>query len=230
MTNAAEAPQTKKKQRSAKVKALLAGGLIAGLGITATLASWNTGALGEWVIAGSDSPVTVELQDQDGNWAATGENGEAILLNSSSLSPIADWDGVNEKTRGTGWIENRIRVTGVGPNEQFTLTPTRTIEYDNPLYRDAWIVSFIDLTDGTGSCSDIPASSNYTMSLLGSSLSEATVRQLETYNQPSPVSLTGNFDKRICTQVYTKSNLSGHPLRADDTLRFLVDFEAAKES
>ncbi|MGH2618053.1 MAG: hypothetical protein ACRDJC_22725, partial [Thermomicrobiales bacterium] len=191
-----ETPQTK-KQRSAKAKALLAGGLIAGIGITATLASWNTGALGEWLVAGGDTPVSVELQDADGNWVATDEDGAATLLSNSSLSSLSDWDGNSNRTRETGWIENRVRVTGLAPDETYTLSTSMSAEADNPALQDAWVHSFIDLTDGSGTCAGVPQGGRH--ELVTADGGEVLLSFLDFFTEPHAIALTGDFDHRVCT-------------------------------
>lgn len=136
-----------RKRNSRKVRAILAGGLIAGVGIVSTLATWNSGIVGRTNIAGSDSSPSgdglLEVFNADGNWVSSNEAGQVHLLTALAL-PSKD---VHYDRLLTHQNVGKVRVTGIDSNDEFKLVGSVAPDSDRQEVKEA-VAGGLYLTPG----------------------------------------------------------------------------------
>lgn len=120
------ASRASKQRRRGKARAILAGGLVAALGIGGTLATWNTGVAGKANIAGGDkdSIGLLEMYDPINNvWFTTEGSPSFNTAKVIANIKLPDIAGGNERKT---FFETRVRITGVNLDESFGLAFSHT--------------------------------------------------------------------------------------------------------
>jgi hypothetical protein len=191
-----------------RTRALLAGGLIAALGIGGTLAVWNTAVLGEATVRGGDAAAkTLEIRDANGNWV-TGDGQTATLI-ADLQYPSAG--GGPDFTRLV-WGESRLRLTGPGEGVPIELS-VRT-ELTTAFPADVSIKGFLTPRE-SGTCQEAAIS--------GDIQQVAGIEPGDGGSSVVDLQVTGPMDLRLCFRAV---NASSAELTPADVDRISFEFTA----
>jgi hypothetical protein len=191
-------PEQKRRKRPmlGRTRALLAGGLIAAVGIGGTLAAWNTSVLGEATVRGNDpTPSVLEIQDINGDWVSN--DGVSATLIADLTYPEGQGGSNNDRE---AWGESRLRLEGVRAGDAFTLAAATSVASGFPA--DVTVDAFLtDTEPNAGTCAQIaggtaPGGNKWTFS-------EGTTVAISPYTAQRQ--FTGSMDKRVCFLVTNKT-------------------------
>jgi hypothetical protein len=211
MTNGARGRIRRRRATGPRVRALLAGGLAAAVGIGGTLAAWNTRVLGEASVTGSDPlPFAIALQDASGEWVSG--PGPVALLSAATYS--ARDLAMPIPMRATPWAASGFRIAGSGSGQTLSLRTVASVSADAAETR--YMSAF--LTDHpTAACADIPPSAR--RFVVGSEGVLAPVgRPVE-----SVTTLAAPVELRLCTMF---ANMTDQWFGADMRDVFRIEFTA----
>lgn len=173
-----------------KLRAVLAGGLVLGVGATATLAAWNDNEYGQGTFTASRFDIQGSV-DGGGTWSDNAASpGAAMTFNGAGMSPTA--------TRFAS-LQVRTKVDSTVAGTATLQTPTNS----NPTLAAALQYRVV-LYTGTCNAGSFTAGSTY---LVGTSTVYAALDSVVTAN-PLPIGAAGATPLLLCFQVLMPAGAS----------------------